>query len=138
MFQIEPGDSVVFSSSVIPGNERSVQRLKDTLYREGAEVVHYQMMDVHAGGHAKQEDLKLMHQMVKPKYLIPIEGNHSFLHLHAKAAVEGGFKKENILIADNGQIMEFDLKGNGILTNKKIPTEYVFVDGLGVGSTARI
>lgn len=138
ILQIEPGDTVVFSSSVVPGNERSVQRLKDTLYREGAEVVHYQMMDVHAGGHAKQEDLKLMHQMVKPKYLIPIEGNHSFLHLHAKAAVEGGFKKENIMIADNGQIMEFDLKGNGILTNKKLPTEYVFVDGLGVGDTNHI
>ncbi|MFA6161354.1 MAG: ribonuclease J [Patescibacteria group bacterium] len=136
--QIEKGDTVVFSSSVIPGNERSVQRLKDTLYREGAEVVHYQMMDVHAGGHAKQEDLKLMHQMVNPKYLIPIEGNHSFLHMHAKAAAEGGIDPKNILIADNGQIMEFDKNGQGILTNKKVPTEYVFVDGLGVGDTNHV
>lgn len=136
--EIEQGDTVVFSSSVIPGNERSVQRLKDTLYREGAEVVHYQMMDVHAGGHARQEDLKYMHQMVKPKYLIPIEGHHSFLRLHAKAAVEGGFNAQNIFIADNGQIMEFNTKGQGILTNKKIPTEYVFVDGLGVGDTNHI
>ncbi|MFA6446974.1 MAG: ribonuclease J [Patescibacteria group bacterium] len=138
MIQVEQGDTVVFSSSVIPGNERSVQRLKDTLYREGAEVVHYQMLDVHAGGHARQEDLKLMHDLVKPKYLIPIEGNHSFLRLHAKAAMENGFKKENIFIADNGQIMEFDLHGHGILTNRKVPTEYVFVDGLGVGDTNQV
>ena len=138
LLQIEPGDTVVFSSSVIPGNERSVQRLKDTLYREGAEVVHYQMMDVHAGGHACQEDLKNMHSWIKPKYLIPIEGNHAFLRMHAKAAIQNGFKPENIFIADNGQIMEFDLKGNGILTNKKVPTEYVFVDGLGVGDTNHI
>jgi ribonuclease J len=136
--QIEPGDTVVFSSSVIPGNERSVQRLKDTLYREGAEVVHYQMMDVHAGGHARQEDLKYMHQLIKPKYLIPIEGHHSFLRLHAKAAAEGGVDPKNIFIADNGQIMEFDKNHQGILTNKKVPSEYVFVDGLGVGDTTHI
>lgn len=137
--EIEPGDTVVFSSSVIPGNERSVQRVKDTLYREGAEVVHYKMMDVHAGGHAKQEDLQEMHQMIKPKYLIPIEGHHSFLREHAKAAAGGGFKPaENIFIADNGQIMEFDREGNGMLTNKKVPTDYVFVDGLGVGDTNHI
>lgn len=138
MLRIEQGDTVVFSSSVIPGNERSVQRLKDTLFREGAEVVHYQMMDVHAGGHARQEDLKYMHQLMRPKYLMPIEGHHSFLRLHAKAAVEGGFDPKNIFIADNGQIAEFDLQHNGLLTNKKVPSEYVFVDGLGVGDTNHI
>lgn len=135
---IEPGDTVVFSSSVIPGNERTVQRVKDTLYREGANVVHYKMMDVHAGGHAKQEDLAEMHEMVKPKYIIPIEGHYSFLCEHAKVAIQNGFPKERIFIADNGQIMEFDKKGNGVLTNKKVPTEYVFVDGLGVGDTNQI
>jgi len=136
--EIEPGDTIVFSSSVIPGNERSVQRVKDTLCREGAEVIHYKMMDVHAGGHAKQEDLLEMHDMVKPKYLVPIEGHYSFLVDHAKTAIKQGFPTEKIFIADNGQIMEFDKKGNGILTNKKIPTEYVFVDGLGVGDTNHI
>lgn len=135
---IEPGDTVVFSSSIIPGNERTVQRVKDTLYREGADVVHYKMMDVHAGGHAKQEDLAEMHEMVKPKYIIPIEGHYSFLCEHAKVAIQNGFPKERIFIADNGQIMEFDKKGNGVLTNKKVPTEYVFVDGLGVGDTNQI
>ena len=136
--EIEPGDTVVFSSSVIPGNERSVQRVKDTLYREGAEVIHYKMMDVHAGGHAKQEDLVEMHEMVKPKYLIPIEGHYSFLCEHAKIAEEKGFPKDNIFIADNGQIMEFDRQGNGQITNTKVPTDYVFVDGLGVGDTNHI
>ncbi len=138
IISIEPGDTVVFSSSVIPGNERSVQRVKDTLYREGAEVIHYKMMDVHAGGHAQQEDLKEMHDMIKPKYLIPIEGHYSFLCDHAKTAVENGFNEKNIFIADNGQIMEFDIHGNGMLTNKKISTDYVFVDGLGVGNTNQI
>lgn len=136
--EIEPGDTVVFSSSVIPGNERSVQRVKDTLYREGANVIHYKMMDVHAGGHAKQEDLIEMQQMVKPKYLIPIEGHYSFLCEHAQAAERSGFPREKILIADNGQIMEFDRNGNGQLTNKKVSTEYVFVDGLGVGDTNHV
>jgi ribonuclease J len=135
---IEPGDTVVFSSSVIPGNERSVQRVKDTLYREGAEVIHYKMMDVHAGGHAQQDDLVEMHQMVKPKYLVPIEGHYSFLVSHAKAAIKAGFNPKNIFIADNGQIMEFDKFGNGMLTNKKVVTDYVFVDGLGVGNTNQI
>lgn len=138
IISIEPGDTIVFSSSVIPGNERSVQRVKDTLYREGAEVIHYKMMDVHAGGHAQQEDLQEMHAMVKPKYLIPIEGHYSFLCDHAKAAVEKGFNPKNIFIADNGQIMEFDIHGNGMLTNKKVDTSYVFVDGLGVGNTNQI
>lgn len=135
---IAPGDTIVFSSSVIPGNERSVQRVKDTLYREGAEVIHYKMMDVHAGGHAQQDDLKEMHDMIKPKYLVPIEGHYSFLCDHAKAAVSNGFNPKNIMIADNGQIMEFDAKGQGQLTNKKVATDYVFVDGLGVGNTNQI
>ncbi len=132
------GDTVVFSSSVIPGNERSVQRVKDTLYREGAHVIHYKMMDVHAGGHAQQDDLVEMHQMVKPKYLIPIEGHYSFLCEHAKAATDAGFDPKNIFIADNGQILEFDKQRSGQLTNKKVITDYVFVDGLGVGNTNQI
>ena len=136
--EIEPGDTVVFSSSVIPGNERSVQRVKDTLYREGAEVIHYKMMDVHAGGHAQQDDLIEMHNMIKPKYLVPIEGHYSFLCDHAKAAISHGFNPNNIFIADNGQVMEFDRQGNGMLTNKKVNTDYVFVDGLGVGNTNQI
>lgn len=135
--RVKPGDTVVFSSSVIPGNERSVQRLTDSLYREGAEVINNAMMDIHAGGHAKQEDLKLMLKLVNPKYLVPIEGNHYFLHHHKKVAVSSGFPEKNVFIADNGQVIEF-VKGDGRLTNRRMKTDYVFVDGLGVGDVSNV
>ncbi|MFA6548100.1 MAG: ribonuclease J [Candidatus Magasanikbacteria bacterium] len=135
--QLVQGDTVVFSSSIVPGNERTVQRLKDTLFRKGAEVVHYQMMDVHAGGHAKADDVKLMIRLLNPKYFVPIEGNHFLLHYNAKVALSMGFAKENVFIADNGQVMEF--KNNvGTLTKEKIPADYVFVDGLGVSDETNI
>lgn len=132
-----PGDTVVFSSSVIPGNERTVQRLKDTLFRKGANVIHYQMMDVHAGGHAKADDVKLMIRLINPKYFVPIEGNHFLLHYNARAAEAIGFAKENIFIADNGQVMEFK-GGVGKLTKEKIAADYVFVDGLGVSDETNV
>ncbi|MFA6391991.1 MAG: ribonuclease J [Patescibacteria group bacterium] len=137
VIRIEPEDTVVFSSSVVPGNERSVQRLVDTLYREGAEVINYKMMDIHAGGHAKQEDLKLIIKLINPKYFVPIEGNHSFLKVHAKVAMSVGFDPKKIFVADNGQIMEFT-KTTGRLTSKKVPSDYVFVDGLGVGDVSNV
>lgn len=137
MLQIQPADTVVFSSSVIPGNERTVQRLTDKLYREGAEVVNYRMLDIHAGGHAKREDLKQMIKWINPAYLIPIEGNHSFLRMHAKAAIEIGFDPKKILIADNGQIIEA-WDGKVRLTDERAPSNYVFVDGLGVGDIGEV
>lgn len=135
--KLTPGDLVVFSSSVIPGNERTVQRLKDTLFRKGADVIHYQMMDVHAGGHAKADDVKLMTRLINPKYFVPIEGNHFLLHHNARTVMSMGFPKENIFIADNGQVMEFS-QGNGKLTSQKVPSDYVFVDGLGVSDETNI
>ncbi|MFA4872825.1 MAG: ribonuclease J [Patescibacteria group bacterium] len=134
---IEPGDTVVFSSSVIPGNERSVQRLIDGLYREGAEVIHYQMMDIHAGGHARQEDLKAFYTMVKPRNFIPIYGNHSFLKMNAKLAQQVGIPADHIFIPDNGSVVEFTARGGRIL-NEKVVTDYVFVDGLGVGDVSEV
>lgn len=135
--KILKGDTVVFSSSVIPGNERTVQRLKDTLFRKGADVIHYQMMDVHAGGHAKADDVKLMIRLLKPKYFIPIEGNHFLLHYNARVAKSLGYDDNHIFIADNGQVMEFK-SGEGKLTNNKIPADYVFVDGLGVSDETNV
>ena len=135
--KLRVGDTVVFSSSVIPGNERTVQRLKDTLFRKGADVIHYQMMDVHAGGHAKADDVKLMIRLLNPKYFVPIEGNHFLLHYNGRVAESMGFPKENIFIADNGQIMEFK-GGVGKLTKNKIVSDYVFVDGLGVSDETNI
>lgn len=135
--KIQKGDLILFSSSVIPGNERTVQRLTDTLYREGAEVINYQMMDVHAGGHAKQEDLLEFHKLIRPRYLIPIEGQHAFLHHHAKVGVRAGIPRDRIFVADNGQVIEFQ-GGRGRLTNERVKTDYVFVDGLGVGDVSHV
>ncbi len=135
--QIEKGDLVVFSSSVVPGNERSVQRLKDGLYREGADVIDYKMLDIHAGGHAKAEDIVKFIQLLKPKYFMPVEGNYSFLIHNRKNAVQAGMHPDNVLIADNGQIVEFQ-NGRGYVTNHRIPIEYIFVDGLGVGDVNTI
>lgn len=135
--KIETNDTVVFSSSVVPGNERTVQSLTDKLYRDGAEVINYKMLDVHAGGHAKQEDLKMLIDLVKPKFLVPIEGNHSFLKIHAKVAESHGFKHEKILIPDNGQIIE--ARADGLrLTDEFVPANYIMVDGLGIGDVQEI
>lgn len=135
--RIERGDLIVFSSSVVPGNERSVSRLKDGLFREGAEIIDSKMLDIHAGGHAKIEDIKDFIQMVKPKYFMPIEGNYSSLLDNKKIAIEAGIPEKNVLIADNGQTVEFN-QGLGYVTNHRIPINYVFVDGLGIGDVNHI
>lgn len=135
--KIRKGDGVVFSSSVIPGNERTVQSLKDTLVRLGAKVYHYDNLDVHAGGHAKQEDLKLMMRLTMPKYIIPIHGNRFMLEAHADLAREVGMPDENIFVAENGQVIEFDNRG-AHLTREKVVTDYVMVDGLGVGDVSQV
>ena len=137
LISVEPGDTIIFSSSVIPGNERSVQRLKDNLARQGAEVIHYQMMDVHSGGHGLQDDLKLMIKLVNPRYFIPIHGNYSFLVTHGKLAAQVGVPRDNILIPENGRVMEFSEAG-GRLTNERVPAEHVMVDGLGVGDVSEV
>lgn len=94
-------------------------------------------MDVHAGGHAKADDVKLMIRLLNPKYFVPIEGNHFLLHYNGRVAESMGFPKENIFIADNGQTMEFS-KGTGKLTKNKLPADYVFVDGLGVSDETNV
>ena len=135
--KIIKGDTVIFSSSAVPGNERTVQRVRDSFWKKGAEVVHYQMLDIHAGGHAKEEELKLMLRMINPKYLIPIEGNLFMLKAHAKIAEELGLNPRNILVGENGQVIEFS-RGLGRLTNQKAITDYVMIDGLGVGDVSHI
>ncbi len=140
--KLKHGDTVVFSSSVIPGNERTIQSLKDAITRQGGHIIHYEMMDVHAGGHAKAEDLKLMMRLLKPEYFMPIEGNHYLLVAHGDLAEQVGIPRKNIFIADNGQIIEFEKNKNGIVTGKKtnhkVPAEYIMVDGLGVGDISSI
>jgi ribonuclease J len=140
--ELKKGDTVIFSSSVIPGNERSIQSLKDQVVRQGAKVIHHQMMDVHAGGHAKQEDLKLMMRLLKPEFFMPIHGNHYLLAAHAELALQVGIPENNIFLADNGQVIELtkDSSGHisGQLTKEKVPADYVMVDGFGVGDVSSV
>ncbi|MBU1178304.1 ribonuclease J [Patescibacteria group bacterium] len=130
-------DTVIFSSSVVPGNERTVQRLKDSLTRQGAELFHYKMMDVHTGGHALRDDLKRMIQMTKPEYFVPIHGNHYMLKIHGDLAAEVGTPRQNIFVPDNGHVMEFT-KTTGEITKKKVPSNHVMVDGLGIHDSSNV
>jgi ribonuclease J len=136
--QIEPGDTVVFSSSIIPGTERSVQRLKDNLARQGADIVAYDMMDVHSGGHGHAEDCKLMIKLVNPRYHIPIHGNYSMLVANGKVAMRAGIPEDHVLVPENGRVIEFDDKGVGRVTDERVPSDRVMVDGLGVGDVSEI
>lgn len=135
--KIQPEDTVIFSSSVVPGNERTVQGLRDTLARLGAKVIHYEMMDVHAGGHARAEDAKMMLRLAKPKFFMPIEGSHYMLKEHAEIAKGLGIPQKNIIIADNGQVIEATPDQLRV-SKKKVPTNYVMVDGLGVGDVGEV
>ncbi len=136
--KIHEGDVVIFSSSVIPGNERTVQGVKDTLYRRGAKVIHYQMMDVHAGGHARQEDLKMMINLLHPRYLIPVHGTYYMLKLHGELGMAVGMKPEQIIIGENGRVVEFDRESQGRISGEKAPTNNIMVDGLGVGDVGEV
>ena len=136
--KITKDDTVILSSSVIPGNEKSIQSLKDNLSRQGARIIHYGVASVHASGHACQEDLKLMIKMIKPKYLIPIHGYHFMLRTNADVAESVGMAKENIVVPfNNGVIIEADDKKIRML-KESVPSNYVMVDGLGVGDVKEI
>jgi len=135
--RIQKEDAVIFSSSAVPGNERSVQALKDTLWKQGARVYHYQMMDIHAGGHAQVEDLKIMINLIKPKFFFPIHGNYYMLKLHGEIAESLGIPKENIIVASNGNVVLLNEKSIS-LSKEQVPSNYVMVDGLGVGDVGQI
>jgi len=137
LLKIHPGDTVIFSSSVVPGNERTVQNLRDTLCRKGTKVIHYEMMDVHAGGHAPIEDLKIMINLIKPKFFMPIEGNYYMLKLHSEIAESVGIPSKNIILPSNGDVVLLNQKSIGI-SKEKVPANYVMVDGLGVGDVGQV
>ena len=137
LLRFKPNDTVVFSSSVIPGNERSVQTVKDNILRQGTNVFHYKMMDIHAGGHAQKEELKKMIEMIRPKFFIPIHGQYSMLIEHAKLAEATGIPKKNIVVAENGDVVTLN-KTKISLVKSKVETNYVMVDGLGVGDVGKI
>jgi ribonuclease J len=136
--KIQKEDTVVLSSSIIPGNERSIQNLKDNLARQGAKIIHYKVADVHASGHAYQEELKMMVKMINPKFLIPIHGYYFMLKNNADLAESIGMRGENIVPPlRNGSIIE--IAKNKIQTLKEsAPANYVMVDGLGVNDVKEV
>ena len=135
--RIKKEDTVIFSSSVIPGNERTVQRLKDNLYRLSDNVYHSDIIDVHASGHSNIEGKKQMLREIRPTYFIPVYGNHYMLKEEARIAYKMGYTKDKVFVPDNGSIIKFTNQGAEIL-KEKVPSNYVFVDGLGVGDVGEI
>jgi ribonuclease J len=135
--RLKKGDTVIFSSSVIPGNERTVQIMKDEILRQGAKVYHYQMMDIHAGGHAKREELKKIIRLLRPKFFMPIHGQYSMLISHAELAKECKIKEKNIVVAENGQVVKLNQR-EIFIDKEKVPANYVMVDGLGVGDVGEV
>jgi len=136
--KIKKEDTVIFSSSAIPGNERSIQRLKDNLYRQSDNVYHSEIIDVHISGHSNIEGIKEMLRSVRPDYFIPVYANHYFLKEAAKIARGIGFHKDKILVPDNGSVIKFVNGKEPEILKEKVPTNYVFVDGLGVGDVGEI
>jgi len=134
--QIIPGDTIVISAAPIPGNEKMVARTVDYLFKRGADVIYEKVSGVHVSGHASQEELKLMLNLIKPKYFIPIHGEYRMLIKHAKIAEEVGIPPNNIFVADNGQVIEFDKSGARF--NGRVTYGQVMVDGLGVGDVGNI
>ena len=133
---IMPGDTVIISATPIPGNEKLVSRTIDHLYKLGADVIYEKSNGVHVSGHASQEEIKLMHNLVRPKFFVPVHGEFRHLIKHANLAQSLGMPKENIVIAENGSVIE--LTKNSIGINGKVPAGKVLVDGLGVGDVGNI
>jgi len=135
--RLRKNDTVIFSSSIIPGNERSIQRLKDNIYRQCDNVIHGEIMDVHVSGHATRDDIVEVLKQVKPTYFIPVYANHYFLKEASNLAIKNGFDKNKIFVPDNGSVIEINQFGARVL-EKKVPSDYVFVDGLGVTDTQNV
>jgi len=135
--KLKKGDTVIFSSSVVPGNERTVQILKDGLYRQKARVFHYKMMDIHAGGHGQNEELREMIKLIRPKFFLPIHGQYSMLVAHADLAKEAGIPEKNIVVAENGEIINLNQR-KIYIEETTMPSNYVMVDGLGISDVEEV
>lgn len=134
--EIKPGDRVIISASSIPGNEKTRNKVINELFKKGADVIYEGLMDVHVSGHAKQEEIKLMHALVKPKYFMPVHGEFRHLKQHAELAVSLGMKKENIFVMEIGEVLE--LSKDSAKINGTVQAGRVLVDGLGVGDVGNI
>lgn len=133
---IEPGDTVIISASPIPGNEKLVAKTVDLLFRQGAEVIYEKSIGVHVSGHASQEELKIILNLIRPRYFIPVHGEYRHLMKHAKLAESLGIPRSRIFVAENGQVIEVGKK-KAIIAGK-VAAGKVLVDGLGVGDVGNI
>ncbi len=134
--QIKQSDKIIISASPIPGNEVFVSRVINQLYRCGAEVIYDAMAEVHVSGHACQEEIKLMHTLIKPKYLIPVHGEYRMLWQHGELAESMGMPRQNIILPEIGQVIE--LGASGVSIAGEVPNGTVLVDGLGIGDVGNV
>ena len=136
-FSLQKGDTIILSASIVPGNERAVEKMKDGLARQGVRVISYRTAGedfVHATGHGNKEDVKWLHRKIHAKFFIPIHGNHYRLVLHKELAMELGLSEENIIVPDNGSIIEISADGQRITKRKeKAPSGLMMVDGTSIG-----
>ena len=130
---IKPGDTIIFSSNPIPGNEKAVSNVINELFMKGAEVI---FQDAHVSGHACREEIKLIYSLVKPKYAIPVHGEYKHLKAQASIAQELGINKDDIFILSSGNVLELD--ENEAKITDKVPVGAILVDGLGVGDVGNI
>jgi ribonuclease J len=133
---IRPGDSVIVSATPIPGNEELVNRTINNLFRAGAEVYHHERMQVHVSGHASREEHKLMLNLTRPRFFVPIHGEYRHLEHHARMAEQVGVLPENIFVVESGQVLEFGPDWGRI--NGQVTEGHVLVDGLGVGDVGNV
>ncbi|MDO8565564.1 MAG: ribonuclease J [Candidatus Moranbacteria bacterium] len=138
--KLQKNDTIVFSSSVIPGNERTIQRLKDNLYRKCDNVIHSEIMEIHIGGHGTIWEIEEIIRQVKPTYILPVYANHFFIVEAARIAYRLGYPEKNVFVMDNGHVLEVPEEDKGLpyLLKEKADASYVFVDGLGIGDIGHV
>jgi ribonuclease J len=132
--KIKQDDTVILSSKFIPGNERAIAKIINNLFRQGANVIYEKISNIHVSGHAFQEELKLMIQLTRPRYFIPIHGEYRHLVLHARLAMNLGISEENIFLVENGQIIELDGQA---WVRDRVDTGRTMIDGKGIGDVGK-
>ena len=133
---LDPTDTVILSATPIPGNDNQVSSVINKLMEMGVDVIYSSLADVHVSGHACQEELKLMHSLVRPKFFVPIHGEMRHLKCHANLALQMGMNKKNIVIADNGNTIEFTKRSINLVETKYASN--ILVDGLGIGDVGNV
>ncbi|MES2470788.1 MAG: ribonuclease J [Patescibacteria group bacterium] len=138
--KINKRDTILLSSSIVPGNERAVQKLKDNLSRQGAYIIHYRIADVHSSGHANRDETAWIHKKINPKFFVPVHGYHYMLRVHGEIAKEANnLTEDEVIIPDNGMVIEIQEKGTKIVKLKeKAPSNMVMVDGFSIGDVQEV